>query len=95
MADKSRRCHEPFHALQAFFLASVHHHQHSRGPPVLSYLDPRHGRKPDSWVGQLTFDNGLNLFPQGLTQTLPMIFGPSLLHANLLGKTDENIRNDY
>ena len=38
--------------------------------------------KPNARIGQFTFDDSFNLFPQGLAQALPMIFVSPLLHIS-------------
>ncbi len=92
--NERRRRDQAFHAALAFFLASVHHDQHSRRPPVVAISTAVTVAKPNARISQFTFDDGFNLFPQGLAQALPMVFGcPRFSTPSPRNKTNENIRN--
>src|SRR6266536_4703325 len=93
MPNISRRGHQSFQATLALFVTSVHRYENPRRARILGQLHSGHAGQPNTRIAQLAFDDGFNLLPQGLPQALTVVFCPSLLHAHLLDKTDENIRN--
>lgn len=91
--DERRRGNQTLHAALALFVVPDDRNQHTRGPPVARKFYRCYSRQPNSWIGQLTFDDSVNLFPQGLAQALTMVFGATLLQTAPRNKTNENIRN--
>src|SRR6266403_5622560 len=74
----SRR--KPLQAALALLVAPLHGHQNSRRTAVFRKFHRRDGSQTNSRISQLPFHHGFDLFPQGLSQALPMIFRTALLH---------------
>ncbi len=87
----SRR--KPFQAELAFFIAPFYRDQYPGRAAIFRQFDRCNGGQTDSRISQFPFHHGLDLFPQGFSHALTVIFRPALLHTSPRNKTDENIRN--
>ena len=90
--DESDRRSQAFQRTVGLGIISIQGDENLRRARVLRQYHAGYANQPNARIAQLALHDGFNLFPQGLAQALPMIFGATLLHSHLLSKTDENIR---
>jgi hypothetical protein len=79
VADETDCCGQALESASGLFLAALNSHQNTRGTAILSQLHPTDIRQSNAWIAQFPLHDGLNLLPEGLPQSLTMIFlGPPL-----------------
>ncbi len=63
-------------------LGASHRHHHASGAAIVGEMHFGDVGQADAWVGQLTFDDGLDFFAQSTRQTFPVV-----LHATTFDHT--------
>src|ERR1019366_3604864 len=86
------RC-QAFQAVVRVLVIAFNIDPHLRRSAIIRDVNRRHAHQPNPRIGQLAFDQRLDLLAQSLADPTAMIFESALLHdSRTSGKTDENNR---
>ena len=91
-ANVSDRRVQALHGSLRFLIASLHHNHYASGTGIVCQAHFADVHQANARIAQFAFDDGFNLFADGLSQPAPMMLYPSPLQLFPLMKTDEYTR---